>query len=339
MSVNKPQITNEMEDTLRFIQASLKSGCFLSGFMRDEILSKINLVIDGATYHQECVGDKDAVSGPSILEKKISKIVVEVEGGVVTGVFSDSDFEYIVVDHDSLEDEDEEDQSSDLPMFSDGVSANDVMDGVVKKTQSDKSKYSVSRWNANRYVGGEPIGARCEIMYLDDKSTSRQYFSFVGMGEDDGEECECDAAGIPDYEIFYFADKGETELKELMKQPSDGCMNDFVILSYELSYKVSPKDMLTHEFEITDHREANGQLYVDIATEGGNVDDVLSATFEINGLTDDEQTQCMHLAFGHGENAASFFKYNDKYLIRLEPGATLERVQSDRDGLTLFELK
>lgn len=83
----------------------------------------------------------------------------------------------------------------------------------------------------------EPIGAQCQIKYLDNDEESSQYFSFVGMGENDGEEHEHDAAGIPDHDIFYFADKGESEIKELMQAPSDGCMNDFIILSYELRYR------------------------------------------------------------------------------------------------------
>jgi hypothetical protein len=81
----------------------------------------------------------------------------------------------------------------------------------------------------------EPIGAYCDIRYLDDGSEgNKYYFSFVGLG---GEDDEKDAAGIPDNEIFFFADGGEEEIKNLMKEPSPGCMNDFLILDYKLRYK------------------------------------------------------------------------------------------------------
>lgn len=80
--------------------------------------------------------------------------------------------------------------------------------------------------------GVEPIGAVCEIKYSDDE-VSTQYFSFVGMSDEDD---ECDAAGVHDGEIFYYADRGESEIKSLMNK-SDGGMNEFVVIGYKLSFK------------------------------------------------------------------------------------------------------
>jgi hypothetical protein len=71
--------------------------------------------------------------------------------------------------------------------------------------------------------------------------------------------------------------------------------------------------------EITDHRESSGQLYVDVASEEGELDDILSATFEINRLPGSkDDTQCLHLHFDGDNLAASFFKQGDKYIIRPE---------------------
>ena len=64
-----------------------------------------------------------------------------------------------------------------------------------------------------------------------------------------------------------------------------------------------------------------------MAAIGGNFDDMLSATFEINQLPGTESfTQCMHLYFD-GENvAASFFKQGDKYIIRPEINVSITPV-------------
>lgn len=77
----------------------------------------------------------------------------------------------------------------------------------------------------------EPIGAYCDIRYLDDGSEgNKYYFSFVGLS---GEDDEKDAAGIPNNEIFFFADMGEKELKDWNAQPN----RDFDIAAYTLRYR------------------------------------------------------------------------------------------------------
>ena len=76
----------------------------------------------------------------------------------------------------------------------------------------------------------EPIGAECEIRYLDDESAiSGAYFSFGGI---DGSLDEFDSFGIPDHKIFYFV-SDEYVLKQFMTEG----VEDFVVLSYELIYQ------------------------------------------------------------------------------------------------------
>lgn len=76
--------------------------------------------------------------------------------------------------------------------------------------------------------------------------------------------------------------------------------------------------------EVTDGRESSGQLFVDVASEDGDLDNVLAATFEINRLPGSrDDVQCLHLHFDGDNMAASFFKQGDKYIIRPETDVTI----------------
>lgn len=71
--------------------------------------------------------------------------------------------------------------------------------------------------------------------------------------------------------------------------------------------------------EVTDQREDNGQLFVDLANADGNLDDMLSGTFEVNSLAGVEgDMPCMHLHFDGDSLAASFFKQGDRFIVRPE---------------------
>lgn len=200
-------------------------------------------------------------------------------------------------------------------------------------------KVVVGCWDISQYTNSEQpiaIGAHCHIRYKDDGSESDVYISFSGSTNNDGEDIEVDGFGVPDTNIFYFADKGESEIKSLMTEGSA----DFVVLSYEITYRnQSLQDKMNHEIAISDQRRSNGQLYVDIAKINGNVDDLLSATFEINKLpgTDDE-TQCLHLSFDGDNQAASFFKKGDSYIIRLEHNVIIRPIVLN-NGAMGYELQ
>lgn len=78
------------------------------------------------------------------------------------------------------------------------------------------------------------------------------------------------------------------------------------------------------EMEITDQRKTHGQLYVDVANPNGNVDDQLSAIFEINRLPGSkDDVQCLNLNFDGDNQAAMFFKQGDSYIMRLQNGVKL----------------
>jgi hypothetical protein len=75
----------------------------------------------------------------------------------------------------------------------------------------------------------QPIGAWCEIEWLDDGAIGFKYASFGTYDE----ENDADSYGISDEAIFYYCD-GESDIKRLMGDNGNG---DFRILSYDIEYK------------------------------------------------------------------------------------------------------
>lgn len=189
--------------------------------------------------------------------------------------------------------------------------------------ESNQSKVAVGRWDLPKYFGPVAIGAVCQIRFLDEnQSRGDRYISFGQCNE----ETEVDEYGVSDNDIFFYAFEGESQLKKLMGE--EDAIEEFVVLSYYLKYQDTPPErLLNYEMEITDKRESDGQLNVDVSAIGGNFDDMLSTTFEINKLPGTESvTQCMHLYFD-GENVAvSFFKQGDKYIIRPEINVSITPV-------------
>lgn len=105
----------------------------------------------------------------------------------------------------------------------------------------------------------------------------------------------------------------------------EGSKQDIVQVQYWNSVKyyetpdMGAKANGTFLMGITDKRSTNGQLFVDIAADGGDIDDLLSATFEVNrlpGAADD--VQCMHLHFDESNLAVSIFKKGDTFIVRPE---------------------
>lgn len=80
---------------------------------------------------------------------------------------------------------------------------------------------------------------------------------------------------------------------------------------------------LTFLMEVDDRRRT-GQMFIDVAAEGGNIDDMMGLTVEVNRLpgTKDD-TQCLHLHFNHSNLAATFFKHGDAFIVRPETDVTI----------------
>ncbi len=71
--------------------------------------------------------------------------------------------------------------------------------------------------------------------------------------------------------------------------------------------------------QVSDQRESHGQLFVDLGSAEGNLDDMLSGTFEVSTLDGiDGDMPTMHLHFDGDNLAASFFKQGDRFIVRPE---------------------
>jgi len=103
---------------------------------------------------------------------------------------------------------------------------------------------------------------------------------------------------------------------------------DIVPVEYWDSQRYGHDDVSNSSFfmEITDRRAVNGQLYVDVASEEGDPDDLMSATFEINRLPGSRtDMQCMHLHFNCDALAMSIYKQDNSYILRPEAGVTIRQ--------------
>lgn len=82
----------------------------------------------------------------------------------------------------------------------------------------------------------------------------------------------------------------------------------------------------THQFDINDQREANGQAYITLGALEGGLDDMLSVTMEVNTnpLNGLDHVPCAHIHFDGDAMAFSLFKIGDKILMRPETNVTIE---------------
>jgi hypothetical protein len=79
--------------------------------------------------------------------------------------------------------------------------------------------------------------------------------------------------------------------------------------------------------EVLDKRVSNGQLFIDVASQDGNVDNIMTLSLEITQLPGTEfDTQCAHLHFDSDNMAMSIFKQGDSYILRPETGVSIADV-------------
>lgn len=98
-----------------------------------------------------------------------------------------------------------------------GFNPRNIQTKYLRELQRVVSKYLV------------PIGANCEIEYLDNKQVSQAYFSF-GQYNDSSNQ---DSYGINDERIFYYLFQGESDIDSFMKPGAE----DFIIKKYEIEYR------------------------------------------------------------------------------------------------------
>jgi len=90
----------------------------------------------------------------------------------------------------------------------------------------------------------------------------------------------------------------------------------------------------THQIDIVDQRQSNGQIFVDIGTIEGGLDDILSVTAEINTnpLNGIDHVPCVHVHFDGDNLAFSMFKVGDKILIRPETDVRIAPAREQVNG-------
>lgn len=191
-----------------------------------------------------------------------------------------------------------------------------------------QSIVTVGRWDMPHYIGNITIGAQCNIVFKDDpESILDRYISFGQHNVNTNQ----DQFGVDDNEIFFYAHEGEEQLKALMQASEE----EFIVKSYKLSYPdgmEAIEDSFDYVMEIIDQRKSNGQVLLDVGAVEGDMDDLLSTTFEINKIPGTEiTTQCMHLNFNGDAPAVSIFKKGDSYIIRPEQGVTIMPIRLE-DG-------
>lgn len=190
------------------------------------------------------------------------------------------------------------------------------------------TKVAVGRWDMPSYIGLIAIGAQCKLVFKDDpESILDRYISFGQHNE----STDKDEYGVDDSDIFFYAHEGEKQLKVLMQNSAE----EFIVKSYTLKYPEgmgAVANQYDYLMEVTDQRNTNGQLFVDLGAVEGEVDDSLSATFEVNKIPGTEtSTQCLHLCFNGDAPAVSMFKKGDSYIIRPEHGVTIMPIRLE-DG-------
>lgn len=75
---------------------------------------------------------------------------------------------------------------------------------------------------------------------------------------------------------------------------------------------------------VDDRRESVGQLFVDVIKIDGEDDDMLAVTLEINRLPGSKtDVPCAHLHFDNDRVAASFFKQDNRFIVRPETDVTI----------------
>ena len=114
-------------------------------------------------------------------------------------------------------------------------------------------------------------------------------------------------------------------IEQARKIPSAGSGGDRKVTTQPVVYwdstRYNPQgEAAERQFAMeVDDRRAGGNLFVTTTAEGGNPDEMLSCTFEVNRLPElPEDLPCVHLHFDDDRLAASFFKKGAEFIVRPE---------------------
>jgi len=112
--------------------------------------------------------------------------------------------------------------------------------------------------------------------------------------------------------------------------PRPTSTEDSVLVKHWDAYSQSNNTANTHQIDVDDQRQTNGQLYVTVGALEGSLDDMLSITVEVNTnpLTGIEDVPCAHVHFDGDACAVSLFKIGEKILVRPETDVTIQSLNA-----------
>ena len=134
------------------------------------------------------------------------------------------------------------------------------------------------------------------------------------------------------------------EVQTTLESPEDGGIwakslanvkTSSVPVKYWDCYNSNEATVNTHQFDVDDQRETNGQMYLDLGSKEGNLDDMMSVTMEVNAnpLNGIDHVPCAHVHFDNDALAVSLFKIGNKILVRPETNVSIEPVQGKVYGV------
>ena len=124
-------------------------------------------------------------------------------------------------------------------------------------------------------------------------------------------------------------DDGDVEAAQLA---TDLNISAPIVAPQETSVKVKSWDAYsvegtvdTHQFDISDQRETNGQAFITVGALEVDLDDTLSVTMEVNTnpLNGIDHVPCAHVHFDSDSLAVSLFKIGNKILVRPETNVSI----------------
>ena len=145
------------------------------------------------------------------------------------------------------------------------------------------------------------------------------------------------AAGMEDAQKTFWSGEGNVEEAELATSLT---ISSPVIIGTETNVEVRHWDCYgesspnTHQFDITDQRKTNGQVFASLGALEGHLDDMIAVTMEVNSnpLNGVDHVPCVHVHFDDSNIAFSLFKINDEILLSPENGVFVNAEQHNING-------
>ena len=133
------------------------------------------------------------------------------------------------------------------------------------------------------------------------------------------------------------AQQHDADTQALLKRIESVLQTDSTTSSVPVKYWDAYGDdaaPMTHNLEIVDQRQSNGQAFITLANANGDENDMLSMTAEINTnpLDDKSAVCCVHVHFDDDALAVSLFKVGDRILVRPERDVQIEGFHADMGG-------